>query len=485
MAAFDHRHIFIDPDPDPARSWEERAPVQLPRSSWDDYDRADLAGGGFRSAKSITLSPEAPALDIGAETPTPTELIRAILTARSTCSLQRRHRHLREGKAASQTDAAVGDRANDAVRVNGGELRCKVVGEGGNLAPPSSAASSSRSRAGASTPTRSTILAGRLLRPRGQHQDPARRGDRRGRVTLKAAQRTARRHDRRVGILVLRDNYAQTQVLSVTRARGVAPLDEQAEFIRRLGAGRAAQPQARIPARRRRDRPAQGGGRRTHQPRAGGAARLQQDRALRRGARLRRAGGPYIRTALERYFPAPLRERFPAQIQIHPLRREIISTHVVNSMINRVGPTFVSRLRAELGASAADVVRAYMATREVFGLVALWRESRPSTTASPTRCRPSSSRSPGRLVQRGTLWFRVTAAGWPTCQATLAHFSPGVAALAEGLADHVAPPIAPARRRGGAPGGQGVPRRWQARWPRSKSCTLGARPGRGGGGAGA
>src|SRR5690606_25420469 len=136
IAAFDHRHIFIDPDPDPARSWEERARLfALPRSSWDDYDKALISKGGGvwpRSAKSINLSPELrAALDIQAERLTPTELIRAILTAPVEL--------LYNGgigtyiKSASEADAAVGDRANDPVRVNGGELRCKVLGEGGNL----------------------------------------------------------------------------------------------------------------------------------------------------------------------------------------------------------------------------------------------------------------------------------------------------------------------------------------------------------------
>jgi glutamate dehydrogenase len=148
---------------------------------------------------------------------------------------------------------------------------------------------------------------------------------------------------------------------------------------------------------------------------------------------------PYIRTALGRYFPQPLRARFATQIHAHPLRREIISTHVINSMINRVGPTFVHRLKVEIGAAAADVVRAYMATREVFGLVGLWRDIEALDNHIDDAVQAELIMESGRLVQRGTLWFLRHRLWLGDLQATLAHFSPGVAALAERLAEYVAP----------------------------------------------
>jgi glutamate dehydrogenase len=146
-----------------------------------------------------------------------------------------------------------------------------------------------------------------------------------------------------------------------------------------------------------------------------------------------------MRTALERYFPVPLRERFAAQIQSHPLRREIISTHVVNSMVNRVGPTFVGRLRGELGVSATAVVRAYMATREVFGLVDLWRAIEALDNQVDNALQTELLGDCDRLVQRGTLWFLRHPQWLGDLQATLAHFSPGVASLADRLLDFVAP----------------------------------------------
>src|SRR5690606_2159155 len=114
---------------------------------------------------------------------------------------------------------------------------------------------------------------------------------------------------------------------------------------------------------------------------------------------------PYISTALVRYFPKPLRDRFAPQIRQHPLRREIIATHVVNSMINRVGSTFVSRLQGEVGVSAPDIVRAYMAAREVFGLVHTWREIEALDNKVEDAVQTAMIMDTGRIIQRGTLRF--------------------------------------------------------------------------------
>ena len=443
IAAFDHRHIFIDPDPDPARSWEERARLfALPRSSWDDYDKSLISKGGGvwpRSAKSINLSPELrAALDIQAERLTPTELIRAILTAPVEL--------LYNGgigtyiKSASETDAAVGDRANDPVRVNGGELRCKVLGEGGNLGATqlgriefalkggrvnTDAIDNSGGVDCSDHEVNIKILLGGVVAE--------------GELTTKQRNQLLADMTDEVAALVLRDNYAQTQILSVTRGRGVALLDEQADFMRRLAhAGRLNRKLEFLP--------------------------VDEEVAERKAARIGLTNpelavllayskielydevlasdvpeDPYIRTALERYFPVPLRERFSAQIQAHPLRREIISTHVINSMINRVGPTFVHRLKGELGVAAADVVRAYMATREIFGLVGLWQDIEALDNRIDNAVQTELIVESGRLVQRATLWFLRHRPWLADLQATLAHFSPGVAALGERLAEYVAP----------------------------------------------
>lgn len=443
IAAFDHRHIFIDPDPDPARSWEERARIfALPRSSWDDYDKSLISKGGGvwpRSAKSISLSPEArAALDIQAERLTPTELIRAILTAPVEL--------LYNGgigtyiKAASESDAVVVDRANDPVRVNGGELRCKVLGEGGNLGATqlgriefalkggrinTDAIDNSGGVDCSDHEVNIKILLGGVVAE--------------GELTMKQRNQLLADMTDEVAALVLRDNYAQTQILSVMRARGVALLDEQADFMRRLAhAGRLNRKLEFLPVD---EEIAERKAARTGLTNPELAVLLAYskielyDEVLASDV----PEDPYIRTALERYFPLPLRERFATQIQAHALRREIISTHVINSMINRVGPTFVHRLKGELGASAADIVRAYMATREVFGLVGLWHEIEALDNRIDNAVQAELIMESGRLVQRGTLWFLRQRRWLADLQATLAHFSPGVATLAERLGEYVAP----------------------------------------------
>jgi glutamate dehydrogenase len=240
-----------------------------------------------------------------------------------------------------------------------------------------------------------------------------------------------------VAALVLRDNYFQTQILSVSRARGVSLLDEQARYLRKLGnAGRLNRKIEFLP--------------------------FDEEIAERKSARLGLVSpelavllayskielfdavlasdvpeDPYIRTALSRYFPVPLRERYAEQIESHPLKREIIATYVVNSMINRVGSTFVSQLQEETGAAAADIVRAYLAARQVFDVVSLWQEIEALDNVVADSVQTSMILDSSRLVQRGTLWFLRHRDQLVDLSATLARFSPGVQLLATRLRDVV------------------------------------------------
>jgi len=443
VAAFDHRHIFIDPDPDCERAWHERARLfALPRSAWSDYDSALISEGGGvwpRSAKSIALSPQMrAALGCEATALAPTELVRCILKAPVDL--------LYNGgigtyvKATPETDAAVGDRANDALRVNAAELRCLVVAEGGNLGVTQLGR------------IEYALRGGRINTDAIDNSGGVDCSDHEvnikilldsvvveGELTGKQRNKLLADMTDEVAALVLRDNYAQTQVLSVMRARGEALLDEQADYIRKLGhAGRLNRKIEFLP--------------------------LDEEIAERKAARIGLVApelavllayskielydevlasdvpdDPYISTALMRYFPQPLRERFTAQIGQHPLRREIIATHVVNSMVNRVGSTFVSRIQGDAGASAPEVVRAYMAAREVFGLVPTWRAIEALDNAVDYGVQTAIIVDADRLVQRGTLWFLRHRAWLADLEATLAHFSPGVARLATGLRELVTP----------------------------------------------
>ena len=409
VAAFDHRHVFLDPAPEPERSWQERKRLfELPRSSWGDYDAKLLSqGGGIfpRSAKSIALSPEVrKVLDVKAEGLTPGELISAIL--KSPVDLLYNGGIGTYVKSSRQSNADVGDRANDAIRVNGAELLCRVVAEGGNLGFTqlgrveyalkggrinTDAIDNSAGVDCSDHEVNIKILLNAVVRE--------------GRLARAERDKLLAEMTDEVAALVLRDNYFQTQSLSVTGTLAPALLDAQERFIKTLEkAGRLNRALEFLPS--------------------------DEELAERRAAKLgltspERAvllayakialndelvgsnvpDDPWVATALERYFPTPLRGRYKAQIYAHPLRREIIATHVANSMVNRVGSTFVHRMQEETGAAAPDVVRAYLIVREVFGFVELWRASEALDYQVPDRTQTAMIIDGLRLIVRATLWF--------------------------------------------------------------------------------
>jgi len=433
VAAFDHRHVFIDPDPDAASSWAERKRLfELPRSSWADYNTMLIAKGGGvwpRSAKSIPISPEAKAaLGLAADSLAPHELINAILKAPVDL--------LYNGgigtyvKAASETHAAVGDRANDAIRVNGAELRCKVVAEGGNLGLTQLgrieyALAGGRvytdaidNSAGVDTSDHEVnikILLGLVIAD--------------GELTEKQRNTLLAQMTDQVAALVLRDNYFQTQSLSL--AGRVAPqlLDAQQRFIHFLEkSGRLNRALEFLPA--------------------------DEEIAARRAKKTGLAGperavllayskmwlsdefldsdlpeDPWIGTALGRYFPQALREAYAGVMPRHPLRREIVATHVVNSMVNRVGSTFVHRLMDTTAATPAEIVRAYLLTREVFGYVPLWQAIEALDNKVADSIQADMLIESGRLIVRTTSWFLRSRRLAEPMEATMERFRPGVEAL--------------------------------------------------------
>ncbi len=376
VAAFDHRHIFIDPSPDAAASFAERQRLfNLPRSSWDDYDKALISKGGGvypRSAKSVPLSPEArAALGITAEELSPVELLRAILLAPVDL--------LYNGgigtyiKASFETHAQVGDKAGDAFRVNGDELRCKVVAEGGNLGATqngriefarkggriySDAIDNSAGVDCSDHEVNIKILLGAVVES--------------GDLTLKQRNDLLASMTDEVGLLVLTDNYYQTQALDIATHRPVYFLDGQQRLMQWLEqTGRLNRAIEFLPA----------------------DEEIAKRRALKQGLSAPEGAvllayskmsvydellasnlpdDPFFSRALKAYFPQVLSEKFAAQIASHPLKREIIATYVTNTVLNRTGATFVNFIASEAGATAADVIRAFTLAREVFDLEALW-----------------------------------------------------------------------------------------------------------------
>ncbi|MDP2366751.1 NAD-glutamate dehydrogenase [Rhodoferax sp.] len=376
VLAFDHRHIFIDPSPDEARSFAERQRLfKLPRSSWDDYDKSLISeGGGIypRSAKSIKLSPQARAvIGIEAEDLTPVELLKAILQAPVDL--------LYNGgigtyvKAAFETHTQVGDKASDAFRVNGGELRCKVVAEGGNLGCTQNGRIEYAQKGGliytdaidnsagvdcSDHEVNIKILLDRVVEA--------------GDLTLKQRNDLLASMTDEVGHLVLSDNYYQTQALDVACHRPMWALDGQQRLMqwlegaRRLNRAIEFLPSDEEIARRR--------ARKQGLTAPEGAVVLAYAKMSMYDELVASnlPDDPYFSRALKAYFPQVLTERFGDAIAKHPLKREIIATFITNTVVNRTGATFVNFIAAEAGATAADVVRAYTLAREIFGLEPLW-----------------------------------------------------------------------------------------------------------------
>ncbi|HUH94808.1 MAG TPA: NAD-glutamate dehydrogenase [Casimicrobiaceae bacterium] len=437
LAAFDHRHIFLDPDPDPEKSFGERERLfRLPRSSWADYDAALIsAGGGVhpRSVKSIPITPQVRrALGIQADAMTPGELVNAILKAPVDL--------LYNGgigtyvKAASETHAQVGDRANDAVRVDGRELRCKVVVEGGNLgctqlARVEYALAGGRintdaidNSAGVDTSDHEVNIKILLGLPVAE-----------GELTEKQRNALLSEMTDDVASLVLRDNRFQTQALSVGGRVALQSLDAHQRFIQFLEKiGRLNRALEFLPSD---DQIAE--------RRAKGLGLTSPERAvLLAYAKIwlydevlasPLPDDPWVATALARYFPKALRERCASYMPRHPLRREIIATYVVNSMVNRVGGTFVHRLLERAGAKPDEIVRAYLLTREAFGFVDLWLAIEALDKAVDDTVQSAMLIDSGRLIERATAWFLRSRRLGEDMTATLAHFAPFVGAIASRL----------------------------------------------------
>ena len=439
IAAFDHRHIFFDPAPDPETSFKERERLfNLPRSSWADYD-PDLisTGGGVypRTAKSIPLSPEVKrALVVEADEMTPNEMVSAILKAPVDL--------LYNGgigtyvKSNLERHAEVGDRANDTVRVNGGDLRCKVVAEGGNLGftqlgRVEYALSGGRintdaidNSAGVSTSDHEVnikILLGMVMAD--------------GELTEKQRNALLAGMTEEVAALVLRDNYSQTQWLSVSGHMQPLLLDPQQRFIRFLEKqGRLNRPLEFLPSDEEiAERHAKHQGLTSPE----NAVLLAYSKIWLFDELLASPlpDDKWVESALLRYFPQALRDRYSIYMPRHPLKREIIATHVTNSMLNRVGGTFVHYLMEITGYSPAEIVRAYLLAREVFGIVPLWKEIEALDNRVDDRLQAEMVIEADHLIVSATAWFLRSRRLADDMAGTIAYFSKGVKALAERLPD--------------------------------------------------
>ena len=378
VAAFDHRHIFLDPNPDSARSYVERERMfKVPRSSWDDYDKSLIsAGGGIfpRSAKSIPLSPEVKAalgIEGDAEQMTPMELMNAILKAPVDL--------LWNGgigtyvKAASETHADVGDRANNGLRVNGGELRCKAVGEGGNLGM------TQRGRieaANAGVLVNTDFIDNSAGVDTSDHEVNIKillsAAVKRGELSQEQRNALLASMTDEVGELVLTDNYRQNQAISLMERMSASRLGSFGHFIRTLeGQGLLDRAIEFLPTDAElNDRKARGQG--LTRPEL--SVLLSYDKIVIFNQMLDSdvPEDPYLSKELVRYFPKALQETYANDMENHRLRREIIATAVTNSTVNRMGSTFLLRMQEDTGETPAQIAKAYTISREVLDARELW-----------------------------------------------------------------------------------------------------------------
>jgi glutamate dehydrogenase len=377
VAAFNHQHVFLDPKPDAGRSYRERARLfRLPRSGWNDYNARLLSrGGGIyeRSAKSVTLSREAQALlELPQRRASPVEIMRAILCMRVDL--------LWNGgigtyvKASNERHGEIGDRANDAVRVDGRQVRARVVGEGGNLGFSQRgrieyAAAGGRintdfidNSAGVNTSDVEVNLKILLDAPGRPAVTPARRK----RLLAAAADEVA--------ALVLRNNYLQSEALSLMERRAVEDLGEHQQLLRWLERhgeiDRAVEflPTDEEMEERRRQ------GRGLTRPELAllfAYGKIALNHAL---TETGSAADPYLARELERYFPQALQRRFAARIKRHRLAKQIIITAATNSIVNRVGPALLIHCSEVSNANAAAIARAYTIARDSAELRALWSQ---------------------------------------------------------------------------------------------------------------
>ena len=442
VAAFNHMHIFIDPNPDAEATCAERRRLfALPRSTWDDFDRSVLsAGGGVypRSAKSVPLSAEArEALGADAAAPTPNELIALILKAPADL--------LWNGgigtyvKSARETHADVGDRANDAVRVNGEDLRCRIVGEGGNLGFTQLgrieyAAKGGRINTDAIDNSGGVDCSDHEVNIKVLLNEAVAAGD----MTGKQRNRLLEDMTDEVAALVLRSNYLQTQALSVAASQASSMLEVHARLIRRLerdgeldreieflpGADELAE---RLAAKGRLFTPE--------------LAALIAYVKIGLFQRLLASGlpdEPFAAKELQAYFPSALRERFEELMPSHRLAREIVGTQVANEMANRCGMTFAFRLGEETGADDADIARAYLVAREVYGMRETWEAIEALDGRVDADVQISMLQETRRLVERAARWLLRNRARPLDIERDIEHFAAGVAALREGLREVVA-----------------------------------------------
>ena len=441
LAAFNHLHIFIDPDPDPATSFDERQRLfDLPRSGWSDYNPELISAGGgvwSRADKLIRLNDSMRrTLDITDESMTPDELVRAIL--RMPVDLLWNGGIGTYVKAHAETNADAGDRQSDSVRVDGRELRCKVIGEGGNLGLTQRgriefALNDGRmntdfidNSGGVDCSDREVNIKILInLAVRQEKLTMARRKKLLAEMTDEVAQQ------------VLRNNYLQTQAISLLESNAVERIREHQYLIRILELESGLDRQLEfLPGAEEIDERRKAGKGLTRPELAVlvsyGKMSLYRDLIASHIPE-----DQYLGRELIEYFPKPLQRRYEALMGGHRLSREIIATLITNSLVNRMGPVFAYRTRDETGADVASVARAYTIAREVFNVRALWGAIEALDNSVHANTQYSMMSRTTRLLKHGTHWFLDRAALIDDIAGAVQRFGPFARQLVMGTSEYL------------------------------------------------
>ncbi|MCF5703327.1 NAD-glutamate dehydrogenase [Pseudomonas syringae] len=428
VAAFNHMHIFIDPNPNPATSFVERQRMfDLPRSAWTDYDTSIMSEGGgifSRSAKSIAISPQMQErFDIKADKLTPTELLNALLKAPVDL--------LWNGgigtyvKASTESHADVGDKANDALRVNGNELRCKVVGEGGNLGMTQLGRVEFGLNGGGSN-TDFIDNAGGV--DCSDHEvnikillnEVVQAGD----MTDKQRNQLLASMTDEVGNLVLGNNYKQTQALSLAARRAYARIAEYKRLMGDLeGRGKLDRAIEFLPTEEQlAERIAEGHG--LTRPELSVLISYSKIDLKEQLLGSLVPDDDYLTRDMETAFPPSLVSKFSEAMRRHRLKREIVSTQIANDLVNHMGITFVQRLKESTGMSPANVAGAYVIVRDIFHLPHWFRQIEALDYQVSADVQLELMDELMRLGRRATRWFLRARRNEQNAARDTAHFGP-------------------------------------------------------------
>ncbi len=438
VGAFNHLHIFVDPCPDAATTFAERQRLfNMSRSSWEDFDRSLISEGGgifSRSAKSISITPQMQdVFGISDTQMAPNDLIRAMLKAK--VDLFWNGGIGTYVKGSEETDAEVGDKANDALRINGCELNCRVIGEGGNLGFTQLGRMEAANK-GVRVYTDFIDNAGGVncsdheVNIKILIDEVVKRGD----MTEKQRNRLLSDMTDEVADLVILDNYRQTQALDLSALiskQGIGPyrrfiseleavgqIDRELEFL----------PQDDVLKER------SGNGEGMSLPEL--SVLISYAKSTLKGDLITSEvpDDPYIRRHLERLFPQPLVDNYLTEMYEHRLKREIVATQVANDLVDHMGVVFVRRLIDSTGVGRADIARAYIVARDSFNLPRLWADIEALDNVVSSQVQYGMMLDLMRMVRRATRWFLRQHLGLST-QDAVEYFGPRLAQLQEGIGE--------------------------------------------------